>query len=329
MRKLLLAILAVFALSALNGCRINVLRLDKRLDRWESLRAKGAGPEKLVPFARETIVLFLNNPDFQRTKEMVVTEAERLEYQQRLTDMQLYLAGYHADQALELSQGPAADWEAAHRQWELADSLLIGRVPGEPTVFYLVLIQKGYYTFLREISGDGERYAREEFRFPGLMEVLRRMSGFQFRLAGHLEEQGYRDQAIEHYLMVFKRDPQHYGPAFARVRELTGKSIREIEDELFFREQRDKVFLSFRRELYSMAEEQFQTKEQQSGISRDEAFPEVIEGVAKYYSITIEQAADLYLYTMHEQQGTLVQYLNHYRHDVLRGQHSADERYRP
>ena len=77
MRKPVLLLLLLALTAAASGCRLNVNRLNKRIERWQTLQAKEGDTERKVKFARESLAFFLNTLDFQRSRETLVTEAER------------------------------------------------------------------------------------------------------------------------------------------------------------------------------------------------------------------------------------------------------------
>lgn len=318
MRKfnLLLCVLIILSLAA--SCQLKIRRLNKRIERWESLEKKGTIEQK-VKFARESLILFLNTVDVQRGRETLVTEAERLHYHHLMSRMQVFMIDYHASRALEFLEEDK-DWKKAAAEWAKADSLTRGRIPGARTIYLMVLLQSGYEEYLMQISWEGFRYERMERQFPGLMRAFRKMSEYQFRLAKHLESLGEQDEAIEHYPLVFRRDPQNFGEANRRLKHLTGKVIREIYVEHYMHNLALKGYNSLRMELYGMVEQQMQGARQSFGDSADLYLPEIIAMMAEQYNETPERVMDVYFITKNEMEGTLNQYLSLWRHQILKGQ---------
>ena len=115
-RKLMFLGACVLILMVVSGCRLNLIRLNKRLDRWHSLKEK-ASVENKVSFARKSLLFFLKTTDFQRGRESLVTEAERLRYHERMCDMQVFLIDYHAGRALSFLKKSEEDWERATAEW--------------------------------------------------------------------------------------------------------------------------------------------------------------------------------------------------------------------
>lgn len=305
-----------------SGCRVSINRLNKRIDRWESIRKDGFTRSN-VRFARETLFYFLNTVDFQRSGEALVTESERLQYHRKLGDIQVFLLDYHATQALEhLDSG---DLEAADLEWARADSLSQGFLPAYKTpVYKMVLLQRGYDEYLRQISWEGERYNRLERDFPGLMAAFRKMSEFQFRKAEKYYAEGEWRQALEHYLLVFKRDREHYPRAENAVKRLAGKNMRQIYDRRFRLMEITQGYISMRMELYSTAENQIMAAQNELGEERwEEMLPDIWAEIGKRFSCAPEQAADVYYLLKHEMEGTLPVYIGLWRHDVLKGRPPA------
>ncbi|HUU29493.1 MAG TPA: hypothetical protein VM123_16950 [archaeon] len=323
-RKILFLVCCALILLVAAGCRLNIIRLNNRIDRWQSMKKKSS-VEGRVRFANQSLFFFLTTVDFQRSRETLVTEAERLHYHQRLADMQVFLMDYYAGRALSFLSEGKEDWERAAAEWAKADSLTLGRIPGYPTGYTMVLILSGYPHYLRQISGLGSRYDRTEKQFPGLMEAFRKMSEYQFRLAEHLEQQGLRDNAIDHYLLVFKRDPENFNRADRRIKQLTGCNIREIYDMQAEIETARKSYEAFSYDLYGMAQNQLNAAREQLGDSAEQALPQIWDNLAKYYKISMEQAADIYLYTENESNGTLPEYVSLVRYQILRGQKSIED----
>ena len=317
-KKILLFAICLVTLVAASGCRLNIIRLNKRIDRWESMKQKASAQDKF-DFAVETLFFFLTTEDFQRSKEAVVTEAERLRYHQVLSDMQIYLMGYYADRALSSISGGKEDWDQGQAEWAKADSLALGHIPGHQTTYLMVFIQSGYLQYLKEISYQGFLYDRYEQKYPGLMEALRKMSGFQYRLAEHLDSLGFKELAYERYLFVFKRDPDNFPKADKRVRQLTGRTIREIYDIQFKNDVAMKTYNAFREEMYGMALDWLRGGKEATGKDENELFPELAAHIARYYQMPIEQTTDTYFYTKYLTEGTLPAYLNLSRYRILKG----------
>lgn len=319
-----LVILFTLALVAVNltGCRINVIRLDNRIEKWHSMKEKKkASQESMVKFANKTIYFFLTTIDFQRSREAVVAEAERLGYHNKLTSPQIFLIDYYAGRALEEVSGEEKDWELAAVEWARADSLTRGFLPKHEHTFRLVLIDDGYERYIREIAQQGERYNRMERDYPGLMDAFRKISEYQFRLAGHLMEQGRRVEALEAYLLVFKRDPENFTVAEKAVKEMTGNTIREIQDHRFAADIAMNGFLSFSDEIYGMAGNAMAgARAQQGDEAAEQMFPTIISELAQNFEISPEQTADIYYYRKSEMEGTLPEYIHLWRHEILKGQ---------
>ena len=326
MRKmnLMLCLLIILGLTA--SCRLKIRQLNKRIQRWESLEKKGSLDQK-ARFARESLKFFLNTLDFQRGRETLVTEAERLRYHHIMSRPQVFLIDYYAGRALECLETDK-DWESAAAEWAKADSLTRGFLPGVRTTYKMVLLQHGYEQYLKEISSEGFRYKRMERQFPGLMRAMRKMSEYQFRLAKHLQSQGLTDQVIEHYLLVFRRDPENYAEANRVVKSITGQVIREIYDERYYKNLADQGYQNMRMELYTMVEEQMEQARRSFGDSADMYLPEIITTMAERFNDTPEQIMDIYMITKHDVEGTLNQYLSLWRHQVLKGQEPIKPVYR-
>jgi len=325
-KRSIFTVACLLILAAVAGCRINVYRLNKRLDRWESIKDKASVKDK-VRFARESLIFFLSTPDLQRGRESLVTEAERLHYHERMCAMQIFLIDYHAGRALSYLAEGNEDWEKARIEWYKADSLTYGLIPGTGIQKKMVLLQRGYKKFIKEISADGTRYNRMEQRFPGLMEAFRKMSDYQFKVAEHLYNQGLKKEALQHYLLVFKRDPKNFGNALAKVYRITGRTIREIYD---IEDKRKRILDTYdymREDVYRTIENSLQAElEGQSEYTEDQLLGLLLEDTADYHGISIEQAADLYFYRKNELEGTLPQYINLERYLVLQGQKSIRAR---
>jgi len=304
MRKLNLLLCVLIVLSLGASCRLKIRQLHK---------------EQKARFARESLIFFLNAVDLQRGRETLVTEAERLRYHQIMSRMQVYLIAYHAGRALQFLQAEK-DWQSAAVEWARADSLTRGQVPGTRTAYKMVLLQHGYEQNLKEISAQGYRYKRMERQFPGLMRAFRKMSEYQYLLAKHLDSQGRIEEAIEHYLLVFRRDPQNFAEANRRVKQVTGRVIREIYDQQYRAALTAQSYQSTRMELFSMVEDQMAMARQEFGDSADMYLPDIIATMAERYDDTPERVMDLYLMTKNEMDGTLNQYVSLWRHQVLRGQ---------
>jgi tetratricopeptide (TPR) repeat protein len=317
MRKMNLLLCVLVILPLLSGCRLKVRRLNKRIQKWESLQLKGATEQK-AKFAKESLVFFLNTVDLQRSKEALVTESERLRYHSEMSSMQVFLIDYHAERALRLLD-EGNQWEAAALEWARADSLTYGKIPEVSTIYSMVLLNKGYELHLQEISAEGFRYKREERQFPGLMQAFRKMSEYQCRLARHLESQGRLDEAVEHYLLVFRRDPQNYAEANRRLKHITGRVIREIYDDRYRQKVALANFTNIRMEMYGMVEQQLGSMRPTLGDSVDQALPAIMESLSEYYHESPERLMDVYLSTRSEREGTLHQYANLWRYQVLKG----------
>ncbi|MEA2064463.1 MAG: hypothetical protein U9P14_12240 [Gemmatimonadota bacterium] len=318
MRKARLALLLLMVLTVAAGCRLNLRRLNKRLDRWEALEKKGT-PDQKVQFAVKSLRFFLETPDIQRGRESLLSEPERLRYHSRMGSMQVFLIDYHASRALEALETDN-DWERAALEWARADSLARGMIPGHSTIYKMVLLQRGYDYYLKEISGHGFRYKRMERQFPGLMEAFRKMSAYRFKLADHLEKQGRLDDALEHYLMVLKRDPENYHEANRRVIELTGRVIREVLDVRYHKEMIMKNFNAMKNEVFGSVETQLAQARQEFGDSAELYLPAILASLAERQEESIERTTDLYLYIKNEMEGTLNEYLDLWRPQLLKGQ---------
>ena len=252
MKKRLLLILVLLPCLAVTGCRLSINRLNKRIDRWESIKKDGF-TEKNVKFARETLFYFLNTVDFQRSRESLVSEGERLQYHQKLSALQVFLMDYHAAQAL--AHVEKGDWPAADREWARADSLTRGLIAGYKQPQYrMVLLQQGYDEYLRQVSWQGERYDRMERDFPGLMAAMRKMSEYQFHKAEKLLAEGEWKEALNHYLLVFKRDTENFSMADNTVYRLAGQNVRQIYDRHFRWQEIVSGYSQLCVELYGMTE---------------------------------------------------------------------------
>ena len=325
MKKLIKLFFLALFVASLSGCRVNMIRLDNRIEKWHSLKEKKkASAESMAKFANKTIYFFLTTIDFQRSREAVVTEAERLAYQQKLCDMQVFLIDYYARRALEAISGGEKDWERAEREWARADSLTYGFLPQYKHTFKLILIDDGYERLIQDIEWQGERYNRLAREYPGLMDAFRKISEYKFRLAEHLMEQGGRIEALEAYLLVFKRDPENHARAEKAVKEMTGDSIREIHDRRFTIDVAKEGFFNLRLQIHGMAEDAIAGIRAEHG---DEAlvqyFPQIMTDVGLNFRISPEQATDIYYYTKSEMEGTLPEYIHLWRHEILKGQEAS------
>ena len=317
-------ILFILALVVVNlaGCHINVIRLENRLEKWHSMKEKKkASVESMAKFANETIYFFLTTIDFQRSREAVITDAERLGYHLKLSSMQIFLIDYYATRALKAISGEEKDWERAAVEWAKADSLTNGFLPGYEHTFTMVLLDDGYAKYVQNIAQLGELYNRLERDYTGSMDAFRKMSEYKFRLAEHLMEQGRRVEALEAYLLVFKRDPENFARAEKTVKELTGKSTREIQEYYFRVDMALANYNAFRRDIYGMTENAIMRIRMEDGDEAVEGmFPEIIGQLAVDFNISPEQAADLYYSTKSEIEGTLPEYIHLWRYEILKGQ---------
>ncbi len=321
MKKLILLFTLALAGANLTGCHINVIRLDNRIEKWQSLKKKKASPESMVRFANETIYFFLTTIDFQRSKEAVINDAKRLRYHHKLTSMQVFLIDYYAKRALEAISGEEKDWERAALEWARADSLTYGFLPRHEHTFRLVLFDDGYTRYIREIAYQGERYNRLERDYTGSMDAFRKMSAYKSRLAEHLMEQGRRVEALEAYLLVFKRDPENFARAEKAVKNMTGDTIREIQNRRFAADIAMQNFLSVRGEIYgTIGSAMADIGAEQGDEAIEQIFPEILAGLAQNFNISPEQAADLYYFTKSEIEQTLPEYIHLWRHEILKGQ---------
>lgn len=322
MKKLIILFSLALAGANLTGCHINVIRLDNRIEKWHSMKEKKkASAESMAKFANETIYFFLTTIDFQRSKEAVIDDAKRLRYHHKLTSMQVFLIDYYARRALEAISGQEKDWEQAALEWARADSLTYGFLPRHEHTFKLVLIDDGYARYIQDIAYQGERYNRMERDYPGLMNAFRKIGAYKFRLAEHLMEQGRRVEALEAYLLVFKRDPDNFARAEKAVKDMTGNTIREIQVRRFATDIAMEGFLNLRYELYGSAEGVMANiREEQGDEAAEQMFPEIIAELAQNFRISPEQTADIYYFTKSEIEGTLPEYIHLWRHEILQGQ---------
>ncbi len=322
MKKLIILFTLALAGANLTGCHINVIRLDNRIEKWQSLKKKKeASLESMARFANETIYFFLTTIDFQRSREAVINDAKRLRYHHKLTSMQVFLIDYYAKRALEAISGEEKDWERAALEWARADSLTYGFLPRHEHTFRLVLFDDGYTRYIREIAYQGERYNRLERDYTGSMNAFRKMSEYKSRLAEHLMEQGRRVEALEAYLLVFKRDPENFARAEKTVKNMTGDTIREIQVRRLAADIAMKGFLSLCYEIYGLTEDAMRgIRAEQGDEAAEGMFPEIIGQLAMDYNISPEQAADIYYFTKSEIEGTLPEYIHLWRHEILKGQ---------
>jgi tetratricopeptide (TPR) repeat protein len=322
MKKLIILFSLALAGANLTGCHINVIRLDNRIEKWHSMKEKKkASAESMVKFANETIYFFLTTIDFQRSREAVIDDAVRLGYHHKLTSIQVFLIDYYARRALEAISGQEKDWEQAALEWARADSLTYGFLPRHEHTFKLVLIDDGYARYIQDIAYQGERYNRMERDYPGLMNAFRKMGAYKFRLAEHLMEQGRRVEALEAYLLVFKRDPENFARAEKAVKDMTGNTIREIQVRRFTADIAMEGFLNLRYELYGSAEGVMANiRAEQGDEAAEQMFPEIMAELAQNFRISPEQAADIYYSTKSEIEGTLPEYIHLWRHEILQGQ---------
>lgn len=327
MRKPVLLLLLLVLTTAASGCRLNVNRLNKRIDRWQTLRAKEGDTGRKVKFARESLTFFLNTLDFQRSRETLVTEAERLQFHEKMSSMQVFLMDYHASLALEAAN--RGDWTAGDLEWSRADSLSRGSIPEiEPTTYKMVLLQSGYSKYVEEISAQGDIADRMEFRFPGVTACFRKMSRFQFLKAEKLYAEGNWEQALKHYMLVFKRDPENFSLADSRVRFISGKNSRETFLRYFLWNRMLDSFDATSIEVFGIIENQIMAARQELGEEKwEEKLPSIWEEMSKQFNMTPEQIADVYFLSKHMHDGSLPAYMSLWRYDVLRGNRSKLESY--
>ncbi|OGG00732.1 MAG: hypothetical protein A3F83_14675 [Candidatus Glassbacteria bacterium RIFCSPLOWO2_12_FULL_58_11] len=321
MKKMILGLTLALTLAGLAGCHLSVYRLDKRLEKWNSMKDRSSvAVEKKVRFARESITFFLTNTDFQRSKEIVISEAERLTYHRRMCSMQVFLMDYYASRALACQELSPPDWQEGREEWNLADTVAFGKLPGLQSVYVLVHLQFGYSKYIRDIAENGDLYERMERDYPGLMAALRKMSEFQFRYAEYLMDQGRREEAIEAYLKVFVRDPENFVKAERIVKNITGRGIRENYNRQFWAGRSAEGFDRTRSEIYSMVDNVAARIEHESGADSVQAkLPGELTLLAENFQVVPEQLEDVYYYTLHERQGTLTQYVLLMRTHILKG----------
>ena len=313
----LIFVLVTVTLTA--GCRIEVNRMNKRLARWQEL-SKSDNTKRKVEFARESLIYFLSTQAIQRGRETTVSEAERHAYHHKATPMQIFLIDYHASEALKAIDSATPDWKQAEKDWCMADTLLLGRIPGVSTMYSMLDVMDGYDKFLTEISADGKRYGRLEASNPGLMGALKKMSEYRFRKAQMYEDKGMMDHALDNYMLVFQYDTENFARADEKVEKMTGKTIREINDDKFNHMVEYRGWRSNVMEIYSNLDQHIETLRKELGDSVDILLPQIAIQAADTYNMTPEQLLDLYLYTKNERDGTLPQYLSGYRFLILKGQ---------
>ena len=147
------------------------------------------------------------------------------------------------------------------------------------------------------------------------------MSEYKFRLAEHLMEQGRRVEALEAYLLVFKRDPENFARAEKAVKRLTGKSIREIQEQHFRFDIAMKGFSNLCRNIYQLAEEGIMRIRTERGEEALESmFPEIMGQLAVDFNMSPEQVTDIYYSIKSERDGTLPEYINLWRYEILKGE---------
>ncbi len=320
MKKSYLLFAALLSLSVSAGCNLKLYQLDKRIERWETMRRKGADPEKMAAFATESILFFLRSPQLQRTKEATISQQERLNYHRKLTPMQLYLVSLHAGRAVAAVDRPDPDWELGRAQWILADSLTLGKIPGHPTQFTMVHVQKGYKKLVHELILHPENYEQDNRDFPGLIDALRTMSRYMFLDARREFSRGRLDLALEKFEQVFCRDFDDFAAADRTVRDYTGQGIREMVIRNFWVDRYQKNFDNDRMEAFSMITQgSEQISEEMGEEAADSVMEEVFAGTAANYNTSSEQAADLYYYVRSLHQGNLPEYMRLWRHKVLKG----------
>ncbi|MFH1071407.1 MAG: hypothetical protein V1794_17445 [Candidatus Glassbacteria bacterium] len=320
-RKLLIWALSALVLAGAGGCKLKINRLEKRIERWQSMQGRDIDPEKKYRFARESAIFFLTNDEFQRPREAVVSDQDRLNYHRKLAQMQIYIIEYHAGRALAAISGDSPDWELGRAEWARADTLTLGRLPGFTTTYRLVHIQSGYQAYLTEIALQPGRYERLERDFGGLMSAFRLMSEFKLREAENFMSQGYYDLAIDNYLLVFCRDPEHFERADQAVKRLTGKTVRETYEYQAWLQRAVASFDSDRMELYTNVQGQIAQMAKEVGEDSARANEAGFAvAFAERYKITPEQAVDIYYYSKTGIDGTLPAYLLQWAPEVLRGQ---------
>jgi len=315
----LMAVLLALALTA--GCNLKVIQLNKRLDRWDKMLARGENPDKMYDFARKSIYFFLINPVFQRSKETVVTEQERLIFHRRMTSMQVFMIDYHARKALEAVDRPGPDWELGQTHWIKADSCTLGRVPGYRTDFSLVHVQAGYDKLTEDLVLHPEKYSQMVRDYPGLMAGLRKMSRFRFLEAEKYFAAGRYDLALDNYLKVFTRDMENFASADLQVRLLTGRGVKQTVGHRFMQERYRQTFENNRGEAHDMTMASISRVVEEKGQeAADSALYESAADIAKNFHITTEQNLDFYYYVQAFHNGNLPEYLRNWRHVVLEGQ---------
>ena len=312
-------IFVLVSVTLVAGCRLEVNRMNKRLARWNEL-SKSDNTQRKVEFARESLIYFLSTPAIQRGRETTVSDAERHAYHHKATPMQVFLIDYYASQALESIDTADPDWKQAEKYWNMADTLLLGKIPGHPTIYSMLDVMDGYKRFLTDISADGRRYGRLEASNPGLMGTMKKLSEYRFKKALMYKEKGMMENALHNFLLVFQYDTKDFAQADEEVEKMTGKTIREIHNDEFNEMVHNRGWKSNVMEIYSNLDQHIQTLRKEMGDSVDLLLPEIARQAAPTYSMTPEQLLDLYLYTKNERDGTLPQYLSGYRYLVLEGQ---------
>jgi len=311
---------ALLALSVSAGCNLKVYQLEKRIERWEAMQRKDTNPEKMASFARESILFFLRSPQLQRTQETEISQQERLNYHRKLTTMQVFLISLHAGRAVAAVDRPDPDWELGKAEWILADSLSLGKIPGNPTQFSMVHVQEGYKELVQELILHTENYEQTVRDFPGLIEALRTMSRFMFLEASKNLADGRLDEAIEKFGQVFCRDFDNYAAADRTVRGFTGQGIRELVIRNFWVDRYSTNFDSDRMEAFSLVGQALEQLAQ--GVEEeitDSLMDGIFSNVSENFHTTGKQTADLYYYVRSVQQGNLPEYMRLWRHQVLEG----------
>ena len=320
-RKLVASVLVLALAVGAAGCKLKINRLEKRLDRWQSMQSNDSDPEKKYRFARESAIFFLISDELQRIRDAIVTEQERLTYHRQMAQMQIFMIDYHASKALAAISVNSPDWELGRTEWAKADTLCQGQLPGYPTTYRLVHIQRGYENFLIEIATQPGQYERLERDFTGLMAAFRKMSEFKFREAEHYLDQGYYDLAIENYLLVLCRDGDRFHSANQAVERLTGRSIRQTYDYHAWVKRAQDSYEGDCMELYHFVENTI--AQMAKDVGEDSARtnePAIAAAYADRYNVAPEQVIDIYYFAKTRADGTLPQSLLRWAPEVLRGQ---------
>ena len=228
---------------------------------------------------------------------------------------------YHASKAVAAVERSDPDWKLGRSEWIKADTLAMGRIPGQPTQFPLVHVQKGYNDLVEELTLHPENYEQYKRDYPGLIEALSTMSRFAFLEGREAFESGRLELALEKFGKVLGRDTRNFSTADRILREYTGRGIRETTIRNFWQRRYRESFESERGNAYMSITQELQRIAEAQGEEMADSLMESVAGNAGgEYRASAQQMMDWYYYSSAYQEGNLPEYLRIWRPQVLEGQ---------